>query len=109
MTGFLRDDVDPFEGLPAHMIASRPLLVKVTVQGPRERMIGGEKKIALDAAPIVHMVQLERDGRKLTHADKVQGWTAGEAEGWKPTPIRSVQYPEEHVLLDVEEEIEDYE
>jgi hypothetical protein len=109
VTGFLRPDVDPFEGLPAHMIASRPLLVRVEISGPRERWIGGEKKIALDAAPIVHMVQLERDGRKLTHADRIKGWTAGEAEGWKPTPIKSVPSHEEHVQVDVEEEVEDYE
>lgn len=107
MTGFLRHDVDPFEGLPAHMIASRPLLVRVEISGPRERWIGGELKLALDAAPTVVMVQLERDGRKLTHADKIQGWKAGEAEGWKPTPIKSVPSHEEHVLEDVEEEVED--
>lgn len=102
-----RDDVDPFEGLPRHMIESRPLLVKVTLQGPRERIIGGEKKIALDAAPIVHMVQLERDGRKLTHGDKAQGWTRGEAEGWKPTVFRAWSGGDEIIQEEVEEEIED--
>lgn len=75
---------DPYEGLPRHMIESIPHTVEVTVKQPKYAIIGGERKLRLDARPDVYTVQLERDGVPLTKGMLTPGWTAGEREGWSP-------------------------
>jgi hypothetical protein len=69
------------DGLPRHMIPHTcevAVLQRKMFKDPRT----GELKIMMDAPPVVHTVQLERDGVPLTKADTA-GWIAGEKDGWK--------------------------
>lgn len=78
---------DPYEGLPAHMVASVPHTVRVTVYQRTTVTIGGEQKIVLDARPREFDVQLERGGVPLTKSDARGGWERGERDGWREWPV----------------------
>lgn len=78
------------DGLPAHMVASLPHTAEVKV---RDRT---------GVHWISHHVQLERDGVPLKKSD-VRGWFAGEAEGWRPTPIKAQPPSEEIIDIEAEE------
>jgi len=106
--------LDPFEGLPAHMLESIPLTVDIVFErpgGPRAATIDGEQKIMLDgfgATTETVTVQLERDGRKLTQRDRLPCWTTGEREGWRAWPVpREEQPPGELIDIHDAEEIHD--
>lgn len=90
------------------MVESIPLTVKVTIERPgkRETVVGGERKIMLDARPHTEeiVVQLERDGRPLTRGDVIPGWRPGEREGWKAWPVPPErQPPGDTIDIDAEE------
>lgn len=69
------------DGLPEHMVSSVPHTCEVIVEQP---IYDPEHGRIIGTNPVTHTVQLERDGKPLTRADRAPAWQAGVAEGWLP-------------------------
>lgn len=93
------------------MLQSIPLTVEVTMERRQIVVVDGERKIPLDPHPQTHTIQLERDGRPLTVADRLPSYVPGEREGWREWPgcdpkpkVSTVNdWPDEYVIEDAEE------
>lgn len=90
------------------MLDSIPMTVDITFNKPiglESEVIDGERKIMLDGQPSSDTVtvQLERDGRKLTQADRLPSWIPGERDGWRAWPV-AAEPQGEGDLIDIDAE-----